>query len=50
MEAGTRQGGVGGWFKRMTGAAGAGLAFASLYLIPVKQNRVPESPRLQPAY
>ena len=50
MEAGTRQGGLKGWVKRMTGAAGAGLAFASLYLIPVKQNRVPESPRLQPAY
>jgi len=47
---GKKQGGVGGWFKRMAGSAKAGFAFLSLMTIPVEKNAVPASPRLEPAY
>jgi len=50
VDAGRHQGGVGGWWKRTTGMAAAGLTFARLYLIPVKKTVPPASPRLQPAY
>ncbi|MFN3294166.1 MAG: magnesium-protoporphyrin IX monomethyl ester (oxidative) cyclase [Gemmobacter sp.] len=50
MEKGKRKGGVGGWLQHKLGAARAGLAFARLYLLPVKRNAVPASPRLEPAY
>ena len=50
IEAGTRQGGVAGWVKRTAGMARAATLFARLYLIPVKHNRVPANPRLQPMY
>jgi magnesium-protoporphyrin IX monomethyl ester (oxidative) cyclase len=52
LDAAKRNGGVTGrsrmrlWFR----GARAGLAFAGLYLIPVKKNALPESSRLQPAY
>jgi len=47
---GRKQGGVGGWLKRMAGSAKAGMGFVSLLMIPVEKNAVPESPRLEPAY
>ena len=47
---GKKQGGVGGWLKRMAGSAKAGFAFLSLMTIPVEKNAVPASPRLEPAY
>ena len=50
MEAGTKAGGIGGWFTRTAGTVSALTAFASLYLIPVRKNRVPANPRLQPAF
>ncbi|MDP2086674.1 MAG: magnesium-protoporphyrin IX monomethyl ester (oxidative) cyclase [Gemmobacter sp.] len=50
MEKGTRKGGVGGWVQSKLGAARAGLAFARLFLLPVRKNHVPASPRLEPAY
>jgi magnesium-protoporphyrin IX monomethyl ester (oxidative) cyclase len=50
MEKGKRKGGVGGWVQSKLGAARAGLAFARLYLLPVKQNRLPASTRLEPSY
>ncbi|RVT81981.1 magnesium-protoporphyrin IX monomethyl ester (oxidative) cyclase [Rhodobacteraceae bacterium CCMM004] len=50
MDRARAQGGVGGWFGRMTAGARAARAFAGLYLIPVKRNEVPDHPRLEPAY
>jgi magnesium-protoporphyrin IX monomethyl ester (oxidative) cyclase len=50
MDAGRHEKGLKGWWKRTSGAAQAGLAFARLYLIPVKHTTPPASPRLQPAY
>ncbi len=44
------KGGVGGWLGAKAAGLRAGLAFAGLYLIPVKQNAVPDNPRLVPAY
>jgi hypothetical protein len=34
----------------MAASVKGGLAFLSLYTIPVVPNAVPENPRLQPAY
>ena len=50
IAAGKKQGGVGGWFKRMGGSAKAGFAFLSLMTIPAHSNAVPTNPRLEPAY
>ena len=50
MDAGRHQSGLRGWWTRTSGAAAAGLAFARLYLIPVRKTTPPASPRLQPAY
>ncbi len=50
MDTATRKGGFAGWLGRMTAGAQAGYAFAALYTIPVKKNRLPESVRLEPAY
>ncbi len=47
---GRKQGGFGGWLKRMTGSAKAGFAFVSLLTIPVEKSTVPASPRMEPAY
>ena len=47
---GKKQGGVGGFLKRVAGSARAGVAFVSLMTIPVRGNKVPDSPRLEPAY
>ena len=45
-----RQGGVRGNLKRMYFGACAGLAFFSLYWVPVKKNSVPKNSCLQPTY
>jgi magnesium-protoporphyrin IX monomethyl ester (oxidative) cyclase len=50
MDAAQRRGGIGGRLAGWVAGARAGLAFAGLYLIPVKENRVPENSRLQPAW
>jgi magnesium-protoporphyrin IX monomethyl ester (oxidative) cyclase len=45
-----RDGGVGGFMRRMAGTLQAAVAFVSLYTIPAKKHVVPDSPMLQPAY
>jgi magnesium-protoporphyrin IX monomethyl ester (oxidative) cyclase len=50
IEDGTRKGGIGGWVKRSAGMARVGVGFVRLYMIPVRKNSVPTSPRLQPSY
>ena len=45
-----RQGGFLGRIKRLYFASLAGLAFVSLYIIPVKKNVVPKESCLQPTY
>jgi magnesium-protoporphyrin IX monomethyl ester (oxidative) cyclase len=44
------KGGLGGALGKTTATLRAGLAFARLYLIPVKPNTPPASSRLQPSY
>ncbi|MEO1537584.1 MAG: magnesium-protoporphyrin IX monomethyl ester (oxidative) cyclase [Pseudomonadota bacterium] len=43
-------GGFGGKLAQLGGSLSAATAFLSLYLIPSKKHRVPESVRLEPAY
>ncbi len=50
MDRAKKQGGIGGAIGRFTAGARSGLAFLSLYTIPVKKNAVPDNPRLVPAY
>jgi magnesium-protoporphyrin IX monomethyl ester (oxidative) cyclase len=50
MDAAKRQGGVTGKLRTWVCGARAAATFAGLYFIPVKQNALPESSRLQPAY
>jgi magnesium-protoporphyrin IX monomethyl ester (oxidative) cyclase len=50
MDAAQKQGGLGGTWGKLTAGAQAAFAFARLYTIPVKKNRLPESVRLQPTY
>ena len=50
VEAGKEQGGVGGWAQRIAGMAGAGFAFARMYLQRPKSTALPRSIRLQPAW
>tara|TARA_Y200000002_G_scaffold104172_1_gene84869 strand:- start:2164 stop:2580 length:417 start_codon:yes stop_codon:yes gene_type:complete len=45
-----QQGGLIGSLKRPYFGVAAGLAFVSLYLIPVKKNIVPDNSCLQPTY
>ena len=47
---GQTRGGIGGFFGKVGAGARAGLAFAGLYLIPVKASTPPASSRLEPAY
>jgi magnesium-protoporphyrin IX monomethyl ester (oxidative) cyclase len=44
------QGGLAGWAKVQGWKLRAGLAFARMYMIPVEENRLPETSRLQPAW
>ena len=50
LDAAKRKGGLGGSLGKATAGLRAGLAFARLYLIPVKPNTPPVSSRLQPTY
>lgn len=50
MDAAKRQGGVAGKVKGWGAAARAALAFATLYLIPVKHQDLPQDVRLEPVY
>lgn len=50
IEDGKARGGIGGMMARATGMAGAGLAFARMYLQRPKANALPRSIRLQPAW
>jgi magnesium-protoporphyrin IX monomethyl ester (oxidative) cyclase len=50
IEDGKARGGVGGILARASGMAGAGLAFARMYLMSPKPNALPRSIRLQPAW
>jgi magnesium-protoporphyrin IX monomethyl ester (oxidative) cyclase len=45
-----RQGGIGGWVKRMGYTAAAGVTFVRLFLLPVHENVLPAKIRLQPAW
>jgi magnesium-protoporphyrin IX monomethyl ester (oxidative) cyclase len=44
------EGGVTGWAKVQGWKLRAGLAFARMYMLPVEENRIPETSRLQPAF
>lgn len=50
IEDGKARGGLGGMIARASGMAGAGLAFARMYLQRPKANALPRSIRLQPAW
>jgi len=50
IEDGKARGGIGGMLARASGMAGAGLAFARMYLQRPKSNALPRSIRLQPAW
>lgn len=50
MDAAKRQGGVAGRLKGWAAGARAALAFASLYMIPVKRHALPATVRLEPSY
>jgi len=50
MNAAKASGGIAGKLKSMRWAAGAGFAFARLYLLPVIHNSVPATVRLTPAW
>jgi magnesium-protoporphyrin IX monomethyl ester (oxidative) cyclase len=50
MEAGEKQGGIGGKLKKWYAGARAATTFVNLYTIPVKTNVLPASSRLQPTY
>jgi magnesium-protoporphyrin IX monomethyl ester (oxidative) cyclase len=50
MDAAKKRGGLGGWVGAKLAAAKAGLAFASLYLIPVIRSTPPENVRMEPTY
>ena len=50
MDAAKRQGGVAGKVKGWVAGARAALAFATLYLIPVKHQDLPQNVRLEPVY
>ena len=50
IEDGKARGGIGGLLARASGMAGAGLAFARMYLQRPKPNTLPRSIRLQPAW
>jgi magnesium-protoporphyrin IX monomethyl ester (oxidative) cyclase len=49
-EAAKQQGGALGRLKRMALSASGAFAFLRLFLLPVKQNRLPENIRLHPAW
>ena len=50
MEKAQRNGGLSGWIGHKAATARAALAFARLYLIPVRRTTPPASVRLEPSY
>lgn len=50
VAAAKKRGGLGGMLSHLGGMAKAAIAFVAVFTIPVRQNAVPGSPRLQPAY
>ena len=50
IEEGKARGGIGGFAQRVSGMAGAGFAFARMYLQKPKSHALPASIRLQPAW
>lgn len=50
IAAGKAKGGLGGLIQRTGGILGAGTAFARMYFMPGKPNRLPSTIRLQPAF
>jgi len=50
VEEGKERGGIGGFFQRLSGMAGAGLAFARMYFHRTRPNALPATIRLQPAW
>ncbi len=50
MDAAKKRGGVGGWFGAKAAGVQAGLAFVTLYLIPVKRSTPPANVRMEPVY
>jgi len=50
MDAARKTGGLSGWIAHKAATLRAGLAFARLYLIPVRRNTPPASVRLEPSY
>ncbi|QFU10266.1 Rubrerythrin [Rhodobacteraceae bacterium THAF1] len=50
MDAAKAKGGFGGLLGRIGAGARAGLAFASIYTMPIKKNDVPDDVRLEPAF
>jgi magnesium-protoporphyrin IX monomethyl ester (oxidative) cyclase len=44
------QGGAGGLARKLGWQARAGFAFVRMYFLPVRENRIPETSRLQPAW
>ena len=50
IEAGKAEGGIGGLWKRATGAAAAGAAFLRMYLLPTETNALPANVRMAPAW
>ena len=50
MEAGRARGGLGGWLQRVAGGVQAAFTFARLYLLPVREQPLPETIRLQPRW
>lgn len=50
VDAAMARGGIGGRIAKSFAMARAGMAFAALYMIPTKQNQIPETSRLEPVY
>ena len=50
MDAGKRQGGIGGFFRHKAGMAKAAVTFVRLYTLPVKKMTPPANVRLEPSY
>ena len=50
LDEGKKRKGLTGFFMKLKGSLFALFAFFQLYIIPVKKNKVPESPCLKPSY
>jgi magnesium-protoporphyrin IX monomethyl ester (oxidative) cyclase len=50
IEQGKKRGGLSGAVMRASGAVGAGLNFARMYLLRPRRNELPATVRMQPAW